>query len=260
MAAGTRHFKMNIPALLRLGHGITARCEERIVQCIHEKGRHGDGMEEPSAAAFEPVILGVLEAVDRRGIPVVKTLEVSYAVVVVVVYSAGHLLHLLLDLFVKRDEELLHVQAVLRLCQFQRTCLQVAGYRKGHRPLYPPVQFASHASQVHQGQVAAETESDQGDRIVGPARQRVLNDTVQVIDAAVMIHPQLAVGLAGAGTVVPGKGVPTVPVHQLRHADHVRTMGIALKAMGKNDELPAPDARPVEVEEVVVGRSNTFPR
>jgi hypothetical protein len=36
-------------------------------------------------------------------------------------------------------------------------------------------------------------------------------------------------------------------------------MSIALEAVGEDDELPAPDARPVEVEKIIVGRINTLP-
>jgi hypothetical protein len=35
-------------------------------------------------------------------------------------------------------------------------------------------------------------------------------------------------------------------------------MRISLEAVGKNDKLAAPDARPVEVEEVIVGRIYPF--
>jgi hypothetical protein len=34
---------------------------------------------------------------------------------------------------------------------------------------------------------------------------------------------------------------------------------VALEAVGKDDKLPAPDPRPVEVKKVVVGRKNTLP-
>ena len=36
-------------------------------------------------------------------------------------------------------------------------------------------------------------------------------------------------------------------------------MGIAFKTMGKDYKLAAPDARPVEIEEVIVGRIDTLP-
>src|SRR5512145_295983 len=92
VAARSGHFKMNMPALLRRGHRITARRKERIVQRVHEKGRHGDGMEKPAAAALVPVILCVLETVHRRSIAVVKTPEIPDAPVPVVIDDAGHLL------------------------------------------------------------------------------------------------------------------------------------------------------------------------
>jgi hypothetical protein len=36
-------------------------------------------------------------------------------------------------------------------------------------------------------------------------------------------------------------------------------MRIAFEAVGEDDKLPAPDARPVEVKKVIVGRINTLP-
>ncbi len=87
---------------------------------------------------------------------------------------------------------------------------------------------------VFQGDIAAETEADQGYFRI--SQGRVVNDEPQIAGLPAVIGPEQAVGDAAATAVVPDKHVPSGISQGGGHAPDVGGVQASFQSMGQNGE------------------------
>ena len=258
MAAVLGHFKMKkrmrTPQLDR--H--TRRGENGVVLGVYQQGRHTNTADEVFGRGIFVKICCVTVAAYRCAKILVEIAPTTHQMEFGEVEPAGILDAFYFDFLYQRPHKSAAIKGVFPTVENFRARFEVAGRRKnGSGTDLRRHVFAERAEVLH-GDSGTHAVTHKRQCIVTARPQRVGHHCADVLDVAVVIHSESAIHFARARATVPGQHIPAILRKKFGCTANILAIGVAFQSVRQHDEAAAVLPNPVEVEEIVVGSSNSF--
>ena len=243
--------------MLRGADGKTFRRQKRIILRIEEERRNTNRREIREGAGFGPVIRGVAETVQGRGIAVVEFLKCADVSDTPKVEFLGIAQGLGFDLGDERFQKAPEINTIRQ----KAVELDGAGgevHGSTNRSSGDDARMGWRLAEVFEDHISTQAEADERD--LRPRLRRVRDDRGEIGGVAAMIEALEPIEFATATSEIPGECIPSGGVERGGHAADVARIGAAFEAMRDDCQASVAGARPVQVEKISVSQFELLPR
>lgn len=258
MAAGFGCFQVEVGVGCGRVEGIGAFSEEGVVERVDEQGGNGDAGQVKNGTGLAPVIFRALEAMQRRGIPVIEFPEVADGGESIQGNIVGVGFGFFGELFAEGADEAHAVDAVQAFFQLGGAVEQIHRNGDRHGGADDFGDGSALLPYIFQRHIPAQRKPDQVDMVV--MRGDVVDDGLQVSCFATMVKTKRLVTFPAASPEIHGHGIHPAVIKNMYHTSYVRPGGTPFQPMENYHGAAAAGTAEIEVQEVVVGRGDAFAR